>query len=248
MSLAQHPGAAALRALGVTTIKPVQKPEAPKPDEPEVNHLDSAGAAADYALADIRAQTVALVQDWASTPADDLDEGETLSDRLDAMLVGVADSNKDGEITEDEANIIDIALGAAWDYLSSKGAADEDIDALLNEGSEEAAARVAELISSAVPPEDAEALADLDTFVFDGEAQESVFDSAMMVLDATYKKAWAVRSGKKVRINKRISGTVKLSPKQKAAIRKAQTKMHSAAARMSRMKSLRVRSKLGLNK
>ena len=63
---------------------------------------------------------------------------------------------------------------------------------------------------------------------------------------AVYKTKMAVRKGKKMRIRKRISGTVRLSAKQKLAIRKARMKSHSAGARMRRMKSMRMRKKAGL--
>ena len=56
----------------------------------------------------------------------------------------------------------------------------------------------------------------------------------------------AVRNGKKMRIRKRISGTVRLSAKQKLAIRKARMKSHSAGAMMRRMKSMRMRRKMGI--
>ena len=45
---------------------------------------------------------------------------------------------------------------------------------------------------------------------------------------------------------KRISGHVRLSAKQKVAIRKARLKSHSAKAVMRRLKSVRLRKKLGL--
>lgn len=249
-NFSQHPAGQALKGLGAFTKaqdKKVLDSCESKSDE-EQKALDAAGSGAAFALADVRASVAATLQAWAVTPADGLDEGETLSARLDAMVIGIADANKDGEITEDEANLIDVAFNAAFDYLLSKGVPEDDISALLNDGDEEAGLRVAELLSSEVP-EGAEAeLADIDGFAFDAQTQESVFDSALASLDAVYKKAWAVRAGKKVRINKRISGTVRLSAKQKVAIRKAQMKTHSAGARIARMKSLRVRSKMGLSK
>ena len=66
------------------------------------------------------------------------------------------------------------------------------------------------------------------------------------MLDATYKRALAIRNGKKTIIRKRISGTVRLSAKQKMAIKKAQRKAHSGAARAKRLKSMKRRQKMGL--
>jgi hypothetical protein len=49
-----------------------------------------------------------------------------------------------------------------------------------------------------------------------------------------------------MRIKKRISGTVRLSAKQKVAVRKMLRKSHSAMATMKRMKSMKIRRKAGL--
>ena len=84
---------------------------------------------------------------------------------------------------------------------------------------------------------------EVDAFAFDAEAQEPLMDS---VLDAVYKKRMVIRAGKKMRINKRVSGTVRLSAAQKIAIRKAGMKSRSASARMRRMRSMSKRRKMGL--
>lgn len=189
--------------------------------------------AADYAKRDIALRTAAAIQQWVET--DDLDEGETYSDRLLALIVGIADENKDGDVTDEEAEVCDVALNAAADYLARKGVAEEDISALLNDWDESAATRVRDLVASALPDGEA-ADEDIDNFAFSDEDQEPTFD-------AVYRKTFAIRNGKKVKINKRISGTVRLSAKQKMAIRKAQRKSHSASAIMRRMKSMRLRKR-----
>ena len=124
-----------------------------------------------------------------------------------------------------------------YDYLTSKGVSESDASALLNDWDEDVADRVRDLLADHLPDgEDAEG-EDLDNFVFSAEENEPV-------LDAVYKKTFAIRKGKKVRINKRISGTVHLSAKQKVAIRKARMKSHSASAMMRRMKSMRIRRRM----
>ena len=204
-------------------------------------------AAGQYAVQYVQNQAVAAVQQWAETESSDLDEGETLADRLMAMMVGVADANKDGEITDDEQQVIEVAMNAAWDYLKSKGATDDDCSAIFNEGDAEAASRVRDLVAGALPEGEDAADDEIDNFVFTSEDQEPLLDSVSnAIYDAVYKKTFAIRKGKKVRINKRVSGTVRLSAKQKVAIRKAQMKSHSAAALMRRMKSMRMRRKAGL--
>lgn len=211
---------------------------------PKGKTLDSAdedpqalSGADQYTLKDIAIGAAAAVQQWAET--DDLDEGEGYADRLLSLLVGIADANHDGEITEDEQGVLDAALNAAWDYLSQLGGEDADIDTLLNDWDEDAAGRLRELVASALPEGEDAAAADIDGFVFGPDAKEAVFD-------AVYKKVMAVRGGRKVRIRKRVSGTVRLSAKQKLAIRKARMKSHSAGAQMHRMKSLRLRRRVGL--
>lgn len=205
--------------------------------------LDSAGEAPElagadnYTIADITMSAVSAVQQWAET--DDLDDGESYADRLMALVVGIADANKDGDITEDEQGVLEVALNAAWDYLVKCGATEEDAGALLNDWDDEAADRVRDLVASVLPEGDDEASAEIDNFVFSDSDQEPA-------LDAVYKMKMAVRKGKKMRIRKRISGTVRLSAKQKLAIRKARMKSHSAGAMMRRMKSMRMRRKMGI--
>lgn len=188
-----------------------------------------------YTVTDITLKAVAAVQQWVET--DDLDEGENFADRLMAMVVGIADANKDGEISGDEQGVVDIALNAIWDYLAKYSVADDDTSALLNDWDNDTAERVRDLLAASLPDGEA-ADADIDNFVF-GDNQEPA-------LDATYKKTLVVRGGKKVRINKRVSGTVRLSAKQKMAIRKAGMKSHNAVAMMHRAKSMRIRKKSGL--
>ncbi len=238
-----HPAAGALAALGV--LAPVKKPAKPVLDSvPGRKVLDAvAEASAEGALADIRMAAINTLHAWCETEASDLESGETMADRLFAMTVGIADENKDGEITDDEAGVIDIALNAMFDYLASKGVAEDDASKLLNDGDNEAADRVCEMLRGALPEGEDESMEDVENFAFDAEAQEPLMDS---VLDAVYKKRIVIRGGKKVRINKRVSGTVRLSAAQKVAIRKAGMKARSAGARMRRMRSLNLRKKMGL--
>ena len=200
-------------------------------DEPALSGAD------DYTLRDIKLSAIAVVQQWAET--DDLDDGESYAGRLMAMFVGIADANHDGDVTEDEQGVLEVALNSAWDYLVKAGVTEEDAGALLNDWDDDAADRVRDLVASVLPDGDDAAGAEIDNFVFSD-------DDNAPALDAVYRKTVAVRNGKKVRINKRISGTVRLSAKQKVAIRKARMKSHSAGAMMRRLKSMRLRRKAGL--
>lgn len=222
---------------------------APKKDASDAAILDGCGekgkgkdegmfdSAADSTVNGISLEALSTVQQWLET--DDLEDGETSSDRLLAMVIGIADANKDGEITEDEQGVIDIALEAIWDYLEKYGVDDADIAALLEDWDAGAADRIRDLLAASIPEGDA-AGEEIDSFVFGSDNEP--------MLDAAYKKVVAIRRGKKVRINKRISGTVRLSAKQKLAIRKAGMKAHSAVARMRRAKSVMVGRKAGVYK
>lgn len=255
-----------LRDMLRRAVRPTAKPTAPildstqppvvegQPDAPGV--LDSAGAnapdptlddvggpAGSYTDTDLALKGVAAVQEWGASGGD-LDEGEGPADRLLAMLIGIADENIDGELSDDEAEIYEIAANAAWDYLGSLGASDDDLSAVFNDEDNEAAERVLELIVGKLPDGDEAEGTAMDDFVFGDGSDESALDGVMTdgaMLDAVYRKTLVVRNGKKVRINKRIAGHVKLSAKQKLAVRKMLRKSHSAVAQLRRRKSLKVR-------
>jgi len=187
-----------------------------------------------YTFHDIAIKTAAAIQQWAET--NDLGGGETYANRLFALMIGVADENQDGEISEDEQMVMDAVLNTAFDYLLRHGAAEEDVDILLNDWDDSAGDRVRELLISALPEGDA-AGDDINSFAF-GSDQGAVFDAA-------YKVKMVVHGGRKMRMRKRVSGTVHRSGAQKLAMRKAQMKSHSATAMMHRAKSMKVRHTMG---
>lgn len=208
--------------------------------------LDSA-AAFDEQL--IKRESISVVNEWATTSPDDLDAGESMADRLMNMLVGVVDADKDGELSDDEQESVNVGLNATFDYLVTLGVNEDDAAALLSDWPEDVANRVRDFVAGALPDgEDAENQL-IDALVFTPEDQAPVFDSANgLQLDAAYRKVVAIRSGKKVRINKRIAGVVKLSARQKVALRKARTKAHSASAMASRRRSMRLRRSMGMSR
>lgn len=182
-------------------------------------------------------EAVNAINEWAETDNDDLDEGETLADRLASLFIGIVDSSKDGDLDADEEELIETALNTAWDYLASLGVSEEDISSLLNDWDNVTAQSVFDQVVSSLPDGDEEAEKAVDAFIF-GEDQDAVFD-------AVYRKKIVVRNGKKVRINKRISGKVRLSSKQKLAIKKMHRKSHTARARTKRLRSMRIRKSMG---
>jgi hypothetical protein len=242
MHYTSHPASGALSRVGAFKTPVILDAVA---EQAKKTMLDDAMAAAatGYATTNIKILSAAAVQEWIATAAEDLMEGETMADRLFGLMVGIADDDKDGEVSDDEAAVMQLAGESMADYMIGKGATEEDVIALLNDGDDEAAGRVIELMKGEVPAGDDESLADVDAFAFDSESNESLLDQ---VLDAVYKKKVVVRAGRKIRINKRVSGHVRLNAAQKVSIRKAGRKAHSAMAKMRRAKSMRIRSKAGL--
>lgn len=206
--------------------------------------------AAVFAMQSLSASVAAAVQTWCEQG--ELGDGETQADRLWALLIGIADENKDGELTEDEQVIVTTAANEAWSYMAAKGVDEGDLDALFNaddpEAANAAATRVCEFLAGAMPDGEDASGDEIDDFAFGPEAQEGLFDSAGVPrLDAVYKKQFAIRGGKKTMIRKRVGGTVRLSAAQKVAIRKARMKAGGSRAMAKRLRSMRIGRKMGLN-
>lgn len=192
-------------------------------------------SAADYQDIDIQLSVAGVVQEWAQTS--DLDADETMADRLNSLLAGVADESGDnnGDLSDDELELYNIACEVAVDTLVSLGASEEDALAIINDNDADAADRVAELVKEAAGDSDDF----VNDFVFGGDSDDAVFD-------AVYKKKIKVIGGKKVVKRVKISGFTKRSSKQKAAMKKAQLKAHSGMAKIKRMRSMKKRASLGV--
>lgn len=222
------------------TVDPRPAPAAPHRPRRSLL-LDAAGAApeppparAAYEQQSIALEAVAVLQQWLED--DDLEPGETAAERLLTLVVGIADADHNGELDDDESLVVDLAREAMWDYLDALGVEAGDISALLDDWDEAAAERVRDAALAALPEGEE---FDPSAVVFGEADQEPMFD-------ATYRATWAVRGGVKRRIRKRISGSVRLSGAQKLALRKARMKANSAGARAHRLRSLRLRRKIGL--
>ncbi|THA14496.1 hypothetical protein [Rodentibacter pneumotropicus] len=218
--------------------------EAAKDDEPD-NRL------ALFQEQAIAADALNYFTEWCETTEDDLegDEGEGFGDRLFSLMIAVADDNQDGELDEDEQEVVTIGLNAVYDYMVSKGVTEENAGALLDEFDNDLARNVHEFILGKLPQGEDEMQDELDALIFSTEENEAVLDSALaneIITDAAYRKVFAIRNGKKMRINKRISGKVRLTAKQRAAIRKAQRRANTGAAKMRRLKSFKMRRRMGM--
>lgn len=209
-------------------------PAAPAAGAPVLDSVvEDAPVFADQAIdANSSMMAVSAVQQWAET--DDLTEGEGYADRLLSLLIGCIDEDIDGELSEEEADDLMTLCDEAASYLESLGVLDEDIDALVNDWDNDVGERVQELVASKLEDD-----ANPADFVFGDGSDEAA-------LDAVYKKKLVVRKGKKVRVNKRVSGTVRLSAAQKVAVAKMRRKSNTGMAKLRRAKSMRVRARAGL--
>ena len=106
-------------------------------------------------------------------------------DRLMGLFVGIADANKDGELDDDEQEIVEAALSAAWDYLDSLGVDEGDISALLNDWDDTVANNVLDLVATSLPEgDDADQV--IPNLLFGDDEQGAVFDD----LCKTYRCTW----------------------------------------------------------
>ena len=147
-------------------------------------------------MAQIRTQAAHAVQVWAET--DDLDKGETLYDRLDALISYIADGGidlDDDPATDDRDDIYMVALQAASDYMSALGADDADLETLFNskddDARDEVAQRLVEFLMQTLGEDEDAAEDAVQNFAFDLESESDVFDSV------NFKKTVAIRGGKK---------------------------------------------------
>lgn len=204
----------------------------------------------------------------ASILLDDSFDSEELlpSELLDSLMLEAFD-NSDDEDDEGTAvdDAVKTTLSAhVSDALSTLGVADDIISDLFNDDVEIADAATLNAAETVLEnmPDDGE---DFDDFVaafvysdYEDDTDEANFDSmGQPQFDAAkklragkktvkkvngktlvYKAIKAIRNGKKVVINKRISGNIKLTSGQKGALKKARRKSGNSAAIRKQMRSL----------
>lgn len=231
----------------------IRRPTAPEPPKPRIVFDSTAEdyapeLAGDAEAAQLCRDVVASINQWAET--DDLAPSETYTTRLLALLIGLVDDNKDGEVGADEEEYLNIALNCAYDYLTSKGASEADASALLEDMDDDAGDRVRDMIAANLPEGMDNEAAEMEAYVFGTDGQEAMFDSCgekgkKVAMDAAYRRVFAVRGGKRVALKKRIGHFV-MSAAQKLAIRKARMKSNTTAAKLRRLRSFGMRKKVGL--
>ncbi len=178
-----------------------------------------------------------------------LGEDELPSDHLDKLLAGIASDSDDDEEFEADENTLDIIIANVQDALASLGVDDGVIASMFggDANADEAIEAAAEIIVSNTPQGD-----DLDEFIdlfVYGEAEDDELMVDGISIGKTtsksgkfgkivYKAVKAIRNGKVAIVNKRVSGKVKLSPKQRSALAKARRKAGSASAIKKRSRSM----------
>lgn len=201
------------------------------------------------AMAQIRTQAAHAVQVWAET--DDLDKGETLYDRLDALISYIADGGidlDDDPATDDRDDIYMVAMQAASDYMSALGADDADLEVLFNskddDARDEVAQRLVEFLMQTLGEDEDAAEDAVQNFAFDLESESDVFDAV-----PSYKTMKRVRNGKIVNVRKRKRTTKPiLSSKMKAHLAKLHSMPKSAATIKQISHSLKLGRKNNLYK
>lgn len=201
----------------------------------------------------------------------DLDDDELPSDRMDSLIAGAV-----GDEEDEDGMSYQLLSAQVEDVFLSLGVDSSTVDTMFSDDVTTADAAIEAACEAALANLPAEG-EDLDTFIeefvygFDGAEfeddhdLESDFDSTgkrkTTVGKTTvrknkfgqtlrYKGVKVIRHGKVKVINKRVAGgaKVRLSAKQKAALRKASVKARTGSAMRKRLRSWKKGQKMGLNK
>lgn len=189
------------------------------------------GGSPDFLDTAARVDTVSAVYEWVLGGAP-LDRGETNADRLLALMVGIVDADKDGQLNDAEEAVLDAVLDDAAAFLATKGIPEHIIDGVLSDWSADMADQLRLYLVGKITEEQFET--DVEAFALNWAKNPT--------LDAVYKNKNVIRNGRKERRRQRVSGTIRLTDAQKRAIRKAQAKAHSGAAKIRRQRSMKMRA------
>lgn len=187
-----------------------------------------------------------------------LAEDELPSDRLDVLLAGFASENEDDDEIEVDQATLDIFTATVQDALETLGVGTSVIKEMFETGedAETAIEAAAEIIESNIPTGD-----DLEEFIslfvygepedddghmLDGVALGKTTTKSGKFGNVIYKAVKAIRNGKVAIVNKRVSGKVKVSPKQRAALNKARRKAITSGAIKKRIRSVKKGKQMGI--
>lgn len=163
------------------------------------------------------------VMDWARG-------GDTSFDALDGYalaLAGITEDEDDDDITDEQ----DDAYNAAWsnfaDFMVGAGADGDEVVSLCDDGDDDAAASIASSLAGLSDDDEAQLV-----FAFSAGGDSAMTEAVEKVF----------RHGKMV-LKRKPTHRVVLSSKQKAALKKARMKANTSAAKLSRLKTMKLRRK-----
>lgn len=208
-----------------------KKPASKKSKSKKAAMLEAVAARAGQ---DDRALAASLVTGWATDGSPDADDFDALA----INMAGLGDLDPEADLTDDQINAYNDALGSLADAAVSLGADQDDVTSMIDDDDDDAAERVYDAISGN---------SDNDDDADDAIAQYSVSgdsddDGNAMMESSTIK---VVRNGEVKLIHKRLRPR-RMTSLQKAALKKAQMRAHSASSNMARRKSMKIRVKRGL--
>lgn len=169
----------------------------------------------------LRSLAAALTIEWAKS-------GELDHASLEALIIGaVNDSDDDDDLSDDDQDEVEALMNAVSQFiLDITDMSAKDVQTLFEEENDAQAEKAGDAVSDAIKG---------------GSTDEMIANYAekqALLLSAVKK---VVRDGKTVLIKKRTGRKRRMSPAQKAALKKAQKKSNSSAGRANRKKSMRLR-------
>lgn len=167
---------------------------------------------------------------------------------LDEFVIGVCDLDGDFEIGESEEDLYNDAWKQIPNAIASLGfSSEESIDKFVNAESDDEGAKIGKILRENLDEFEADDDEIIAGFAFGEQAVfESAEGEALMVLEAAFKKKKVVRDGKVQIVRKRVSGKARMSAAQRAGLKKARRKAHSAAGKVARKKSMKIRKNRGI--
>lgn len=224
----------------VLFVLPEKKKEEASGD-PVFEAAGTGGATYDLADAQMRSMAMGAVLTW-------IEEGDFSYSAIDELAVGVADLDGDEELTPSETAIYEDIWSVIAEAMMSLGADEDNIMEFLDDEDDDAGEKLGSFLADVmdnIPSEDDEIVTSFATGE-DGAVFECADAEAFGIFEASYKKVKVVKDGKVVVKKKRMSGKVRMSAAQKAALKKARRRAHSSAARLKRAKAMKVRKKRGM--
>lgn len=198
--------------------------------------FDLESAAFDFVGQGTRMTAGAAVKSWVEMQEDEMEEGASLVDSFFGSLAAAVDTDGDGDLNDDEAGDFDSYVDAAWDYLVSNGVSEEDADALIDDESVEAAARIRDLLMESMP--DGEGVYDsiVKFAMVPCPEDGATFDGVSWAKMHRGRTTLNSKHGKKNVVTHRAKWR-KATAMQRASLRKNSRRAHTSAAKMMNRKS-----------